>query len=69
MEQTMTVGELRDMLEGLDDSGEVRFVSRNGRSPMEYSLASAQTVGGVTYLVEDDVYGYMPGGVEQDIAW
>lgn len=66
----MTVYELREFLEGCDDSMEVR-VAFQPRYPFEYSLdGDALTEhDGVVYLAELDQVGYLPGEVRTQLGW
>jgi len=74
----MTVGEMLDMLEGLDHDMEVRFASQPNY-PFEYDIDNIVIVevenkrtGGskeVVYLEEGRQIGYLPGDVSRELGW
>jgi hypothetical protein len=77
----MTVGDLREMIEGLDDGVEMRIAHQPSYT-FEYSIANAVIIGGplgandeeehdepVVYLVEGSQIGYLPGNVSRTIGW
>ena len=75
----MTVGELRELLEGVDDSCEMRIASQPSY-PFEYSLERLEVVEAdiefptpegrpVVYLVEGSQLGYLAGVAAQAIGW
>jgi predicted membrane GTPase involved in stress response len=76
----MTVGELKEMLEGLDDDMEVRLAMQPAW-PFEYSISSVEVIDndpegsdkepieGIVYLVEGDQLGYLPGNVCNQLGW
>ena len=76
----MTVGELKEMLEGLDDDMEVRLAMQPSW-PFEYSIDSVEVIDndpdglddepieGIVYLVEGSQLGYLPGDVCANLGW
>jgi hypothetical protein len=74
----MTVGELKDLLEGLDDDIEVRLAMQPAW-PFEYSIDDScliekedednQREETILYLVEGDQLGYLPGDVCDELGW
>ena len=81
----MTVGELKEMLEDLDDDMEVRLAHQPSW-PFEYSISNGQVVDvnepdeddeeaeekeprEILYLIEGSQLGYLPGIVSQAIGW
>jgi hypothetical protein len=74
----MTVGEMLDMLEGLDPDMEVRFASQPNY-PFEYDINDIVVVEvenkrtgdseEVVYLEEGRQIGYLPGDVSRELGW
>jgi len=73
----MTVGELREILEGLDDETEVRF-AHQPNWPFELSIGAhclgleRNTAGDdvdVLYLTEGHQIGYLPDAVSAALGW
>jgi len=64
----MTVGELRELLEGVDDDVEVRLAVQPSW-PFEHRVTSDVTVrDDVVYLADAGQIGYLPEGVAEE-AW
>ena len=78
----MTAGDLKRLLEDVDDDAEVRFASQPSW-PFEYSIADVHEHWPepddedfdefedveVVYLVEGRQIGYLPGDVKDQIGW
>ena len=69
----MTVGDLLDLLDGLDENMEVRFASQPSY-PFEYGVDDGyivETENGneFIYLVEGEQIGYLPDEVRETIGW
>lgn len=79
----MTVGELKEMLEDLDEDIEVRLAMQPAW-PFEYDIASLEVIEGeiteeveeeglipetVVYLVEGTQIGYLPSYVAKELGW
>lgn len=74
----MTVGELKDLLDGLDDDVEIRLAMQPAW-PFEYSIDDAclieredeknQREETILYLVEGDQLGYLPGDICDKLGW
>lgn len=68
----MTVGDLLDLLDGLDEDMPV-FLAQQPSYPFEYELDEGRVVEisgeEVLYLVEGDQIGYLPDKVRNEIGW
>jgi len=69
----LTVGELREAIEELDDDVEVRLAEQP-RWAFEHSVTDAHVVESpkgetVVYLSEGTQIGYLPGHVAEAIGW
>lgn len=68
----MTVGDLLDLLDGLDEDTPV-FLAQQPSYPFEYELADGQVIEingeEVLYLVEGNQLGYLPSEVRNAIGW
>lgn len=76
----MTVGELKEMIDGLDEDVEVRLAMQPSW-PFEYSISSVEVIDndpegsdeepieGIVYLAEGDQLGYLPGNVCDELGW
>jgi len=76
----MTVGELKEMIEGLDEDVEVRLAMQPSW-PFEYSISSVELIDNnpedsdegeldaIVYLVEGTQLGYLPCNVCEEIGW
>lgn len=65
----MTVGELKEILDRIDDDKEIRFVSQPSW-PFEYSIMSNYAENDeVIYLAEGRQLGYLPGDIKDELGW
>lgn len=74
----MTVGEMLEMLEGLNPDMEVRFASQPNY-PFEYDIDNVLVVESenkrtgdseeIVYLEEGRQIGYLPGNVSVELGW
>jgi hypothetical protein len=74
----MTVGDMLDILEGLDQNTEVRFASQPNY-PFEYNINDVVVVEvenkrnghseEIVYLGEGSQIGYLPGDVSIELGW
>ena len=71
----MTVGELKEMIAGLDDDIEVRLAMQP-TWPFEYDISSVEVMDiddaepdRRVYLVEGRQIGYLPGDVTSQLGW
>ena len=64
----MTVGELKEALQSLDDDAEVHLAMQPSW-PMEYAVDYVMPTADVVYLVELDQIGYLPSVVTDQLGW
>ena len=80
----MTVGELKEILEGFDDEVEVRLAMQPNW-PFEYSVSDSVAIAGegdnfddydapagavtILYLAEDRQLDYLPGHIREQLRW
>ena len=73
----LTVGELKEILEFVDDDVVIRFAAQPSW-PMEYSVEAPDVIYGdddsdldpnVFYLAEKSQLGYLPSNVSQALGW
>lgn len=70
----MKIGELKELIDQVDDSLEVRFAAQP-KWPFEYSIYDAVIIetkdnpDGCLYLIEGSQIGYLPGDVCEEIGW
>ena len=67
----MTAGELKEILEMVDDDTEVRLASQPSW-PLEYAISDLYHVSAkdnVLYLAEERQLGYLSGEVAESLGW
>lgn len=65
----MTIGELKEMLEEMDDDKEIRFASQPSW-PFEYFIMSNYGENDeAIYLAEGRQLGYLPGDIKDELGW
>jgi hypothetical protein len=64
----MTVGELKEALQSLDDDAEVHLAMQPSW-PMEYAVDYVLPTDDAVYLVELEQIGYLPGDVAAQLGW
>jgi len=68
----MTVGDLLDLLDGLDEETEVRLAQQPSY-PFEYELSDGVVVElgkeDILYLIEGNQIGYLPDEARDTIGW
>jgi hypothetical protein len=67
----MTVGELREILQDMDDEAEVRLAIQPSY-PLELSVREAfatNEIHGPIYLGEGSQIGYLPGEIARGFGW
>lgn len=65
----MTVEELKEMLEEMDDDKEIRFAGQPNW-PFEYSIRSTYAENNdAIYLAEGRQLGYLPGDIKDELGW
>jgi len=64
----MTVGELVEILQGMNTDAEVRLATQPSW-PFEYDVSEVGETEDVVYLAEGEQVGYLPAAVSAGLGW
>lgn len=68
MRGNMTVAQLIEILEGMDEEAEVRLAIQPNY-PFEHGIGEVVEVDGKVYIAEKSQIGYLPAEVSADLGW